>query len=277
MFLRKVFYSLSTSARRVARKLFYFPIDCLESLSLKKDPLVPPKGLIFTGSGDFAKSGDKVFKNIEENCPINPSIRILDIGCGIGRIARPFTRYLQQTGSYEGFDVVEDGVKWCNEKYKNFKNFKFKYIPLKNDLYNLESKTEASSIKFSYASNDFDLVILNSVFTHMQIKEVENYLSEIARVLKKGGTCYCTFFLITQEIDQLLEKSDNPFFKYKYENYYLHHPTVKDANIAFQYDFINGVLIKHGLKIEKYFKGWWSDENTRPDSMDFQDILIIRK
>ena len=48
---------------------------------------------------------------------LKPEHRVLDIGSGIGRVAIPLTEYLNEKGSYEGFDVVELGVNWCNPSW----------------------------------------------------------------------------------------------------------------------------------------------------------------
>lgn len=43
------------------------------------------------------------------------------------------------------------------------------------------------------------MVFLTSVFTHMFPPDVEHYLDEISRVLKPGGRCLCTYFLLNDE------------------------------------------------------------------------------
>lgn len=157
-----------------------------------------------------------------------------------------------------------------------YENFNFKYIPLKNDLYNLSTNQIASNFKFPYKENEFDLVVLTSVFTHMQHDEVKNYLSEISRVLKPGKHCFCTFFLITPESDLFLNTTPDPLFKYKYDNYYLHHPTVKDANIAYKYEAIESFVNASGLTIKNFYPGWWVGK-TKDECMNFQDVLVLKK
>ena len=71
----------------MARRIYYLPKDIICRLFLKTDNLVPPKGMTFVGSGNFALIGDKFFKHILDTTNINSNEKILDIGCGIGRIA----------------------------------------------------------------------------------------------------------------------------------------------------------------------------------------------
>jgi ubiquinone/menaquinone biosynthesis C-methylase UbiE len=252
------------------------PSDLVAVLIKKNPALVPPRGLIFIGQGDFVEIGNTFFKQLRELCKLEAGDKILDIGCGIGRIARPLTGYLNAYGAYYGFDIVKTGIDWCNKHYAAFKNFHFAWVPLKNDLYNLTSHAEASLFTFPYQSNFFDVVVLTSVFTHMQEMEVERYINEIARVLKKGGYCFCTFFVITPESDKFLQENKAPFFKYRYNNYFLHDERVKDANVAYKYNFIQGVVNSAGLTIQSFYPGWWAGK-TETGCLSYQDVLIVTK
>jgi ubiquinone/menaquinone biosynthesis C-methylase UbiE len=274
MILRKLYYLLSPGLRRTVRRIIFFPSDTLNRIFLVKDKLVPPKGMIFTGSGDFVGQGYILQKAITELCELQPDSHVLDIGCGIGRVARPMAGFLNENGSYNGFDIVKDGIDWCSVAYKDFSNFHFQHIPLQNDLYNLSTQEKASSLHFPYQSAKFDLVVLTSVFTHMQESDVLNYLKEIGRVLKKDKYCFCTFFIITKESDVFLQKSKEPFFKYRYENYFLHDSRVKDANIAYKYDVIEDMIGLSGLKIKSFHPGWWAGLK-KEDCVNFQDVIIL--
>lgn len=277
MLARKIYYKLNPKQRFWARRLVYLPIDVYEKITGKRDAITPPKGMIFIGPGDFKKIGEGLVENFKELGGLQPHHRLLDIGCGIGRIAIPLTRYLGEKGSYEGFDVVKMGIDWCQSKITpKHPNFRFKHIPLRNDLYNLETEKGADSIQFPYGDNEFDFIVLTSVFTHMQQKEVENYLKEISRVLKPNGTCFATFFVIDEKSEQHLQTTKEPFFTYKYDTYYLHDDKVKDANIAYKIDFLEKTLAENNLKLANRYDGWWA-KDSKEGLYNFQDICIIRK
>jgi len=274
--MRKLYYLLSPKLRRIIRRLYYLPVDIFSTISNRKQELVPPQGLIFTGRGDFVKIGDSIAQQLVRLCGLKPEHKVLDIGCGIGRIARPLTSILNKEGSYEGFDIVKDGIEWCRKGYAKYPNFHFSYIPLKNDLYNLSTESKASQFVFPYPDNHFNVIVSTSVFTHMQEAEVENYIKEIARVLEKGGRCFATFFLLTKESIEFLDNSSNPFFKYRYGNYFLHDKKVKDANIAYKYDVLQNMITSAGLRIASHHPGWWSG-GSKAECLDFQDVLVITK
>lgn len=273
---RKVYYALNPQQRRQARKLFYLPHDLLDTVLKRRPPLVPPKGRIFIGQGDFASTGDALLDNLLETCGLKPDHHVLDIGCGIGRLARPLTGYLDKNGLYEGFDVVDEGINWCREAYRNFPNFTFKHIPLRNDLYNLETENTADLFQFPYPNDCFDHVVLTSVFTHMQLEDVRNYIFEIGRVLKPEGHCFATFFIINKETESYLDTSKKPFFPYRFDHFFLHDPKVRDANIAYRYHVVEDMAKKAGLYIDQFHPGWWAGR-LESTCMNFQDVLIFKK
>lgn len=271
---RNLYYSLSPSMRFLARRLFYMPIDLYEQAAGKRDPLVPPKGMIFTGSGDFKKQGEKLLEYFIE-AGLKPDHRVLDIGSGIGRIALPLTTYLNEKGQYEGFDVVKMGVQWCQQNISaKHTNFNFRHIPLGNDLYKSNGQA-AANFHFPYKNDSFDFIILTSVFTHMLPEEVDNYLGEIGRVLAPGGRCFATFFIYNHTSDQL--GNDKFKFPHDYGHYRLMDDKVKSANVAFKEQYLRQrLLMDKPLEIEQIYPGFWCGRN-KTECKDFQDIVLLRK
>jgi hypothetical protein len=110
----------------------------------------------------------------------------------------------------------------------------------------------------------------------MQDKEVAQYLKEISRVLAPGGICFATFFIIDENSEKFLKASETPFFAHDYGHYMLHDQKVKDANIAYKMTYIQEMLQATQLEIKDFHPGWWAGRNKK-DSVDFQDVLILKK
>ncbi len=274
--LRNLYYTLPPRWRFTARRLFYLPIDFWEGLSGKRDALTPPRGMIYTGSGDFRAQGNKLLQYFIEDAGLKPDHDVLDIGSGIGRIAVPLTTYLNASGSYHGFDVVETGVSWCQQNIsKRHANFVFQYIELENDLYRSEGANAASFV-FPYEDNSFDFVVLSSVFTHMLPEEVANYLKEIGRVLRPGGCCFATFFVWNEASAKVDQRNPTFAFPHDYGHYRLMDDRVASANVAFDESYLHQLITSAKLKLEQTFYGYWS-KGIRGESKDFQDILLLRK
>lgn len=66
--------------------------------------MLPRRTFVLVGHGDFKKTGEE-FLGYFTNCGLQPEHNVLDIGCGIGRMAIPLTRFLK--GRYEGFEYRE--------------------------------------------------------------------------------------------------------------------------------------------------------------------------
>lgn len=271
---RKLFYSLPPKLRFSARRLFYLPIDIIEKILGQRDALIPPRGLIYTGGGDFKKIGEMQLAYFQEYCNLQPAGNILDIGSGMGRSAVALTQYLNGQGKYEGFDVVKRGVDWCKKTIASrYPNFNFKYIPLNNDLYRPDGEAP-EKFQFAYPDNSFDLIIVNSVFTHMVADEVENYFNEMSRVLKREGHVYATFFIFEKNKTIFPKGFDFPF---DYKNYRLMDDEVKSANVAYQREYLlNELAGKNNFIVKHVFEGSWKGL-PKERCKEFQDLIIFKK
>jgi SAM-dependent methyltransferase len=179
---------------RVLTSLRLRSADAADRLRGRHDPLVPPRRLQFVGAGDFAATGDEFLGHLVDLAGLEPTCDVVDIGCGIGRIARPLARYLT-SGSYAGFDVDPRGIAWCEKRYPPGR-FHFTLADLRNARYNPTGAASARDYRFPYDDDRFDVAVMTSVVTHLQAPEAEHYLAESLRVLRPGGRLLATFFLL---------------------------------------------------------------------------------
>jgi len=273
---RFFYYLLPVPIRLFARRLYYLPIDIFDSVSGQRPDGVPPRGKIFIGPGDYVKLGEKYLGYFRELAGLKPNHAVLDIGCGIGRMALPLTGFLNEKGSYEGFDIVKSGIDWCEKHISTrYPNFRFKYTGLYNQLYNTSDKVDAGNFVFPYTAAKFDFVFLTSVFTHMMPAEVENYIKEISRVMKPGATCLMSFFIVNCESEDLMiKKPTHMTFPINKGFYRLHSSQVDTANVAYDEEWLLEKLDKAGLKIDDIKYGQWCNRDTY---FDYQDLLICSK
>lgn len=269
-----------TISREIVRKLYYSAIDVKERLLGQRGELTPPKRLrvLIGESSGYRDVGNEFFKYFVSLCGLKPDERVLDVGCGVGRLAAPLTQYLSKSGSYEGLDILSEGIDWASKNITpRFPNFHFHLADVYNKRYNSNGRQRASEFKFPFESDSFDFVFLTSVFTHMLPKDIENYLSEITRVMKKNGRCLITFFLINQLSLKLIEEKRSSFdFKHLapegYRTISLDEP---EAAIAYEEEFVRSLFEQWKLPIEEPIRyGSWSG---RKDFLSFQDIIIAKK
>ena len=245
------------------------------------DSMVPPDsmrasvGVTMTAS-DYKKNGTHIQNLCIELAQLKRDAKILDVGCGVGLTAVPLTNYLT-TGSYYGFDIIKKGIDFCNERISSkYPNFTFIHSDILNKHYNNNGKISAAEYKFPCKDETFDFVFLNSVFTHMYPKDMENYLKEISRVLKSGGNCFITFFIMNLESRRLMqEPKSEQNFKYNRDGFSYTKAHDPEAAIAYEEERIvelfesNGMSINNGIK----YGSWCGRDNC----IYFQDIVVATK
>lgn len=274
--LRRLYYLLPPAWRFAARQAWYAPIDIWERLAGRRLPLTPPRGWIFTGSGDFHRSGQQVVNLCCELADLQPSHRVLDVGSGIGRIAVALTSALdaRQGGGYEGFDIVPLGVRWCQKHISTrFPHFRFQCIQLANDLYRAQGITTAH-FTFPFPDTAFDLVIVNSVFTHMLPQEIRHYLKEIRRVLRPGGHCWATFFLYDPDETAIHFRNPGFVFPHDFGHYRLMDKQVQSANVALSEGWLTEQARRAGLQAQHVRYGYWRSGASEAPDRFFQDIVV---
>lgn len=113
--------------------------------------------------------------------------RILDFGCGCGRILRYF-RHLLDGGSIHGTDIDGEAVGWCREYLSHLGAF----------------FTNGTWPPLDFPDDAFDLVYSISIFTHLPEDMELAWLAELGRVTRPGGWLVLTvtgpdFFRSVQE------------------------------------------------------------------------------
>ena len=145
---------------KIALKRAYYTFqDILDLLGKKRDPLYPPKRLNFVGSAEFKKIGDEFLGHFKTLGGLKPNDSVLDIGCGVGRMAIPLTHYLKQ-GNYVGFDIVKRGITWCQKNITpKHPHFRFVHANVKNKFYNAKGTVASEDYTFPAEDKKFDFFI----------------------------------------------------------------------------------------------------------------------
>ena len=100
--------------------------------------------------------------------------RVLDFGCGWGRISRFFLRHCLP-GDLVGVDIDEECIAFCREAMPYCTFFKCESSP---------------PLPFGLAS--FDVVVAYSVFSHLAEDASRAWLAEFSRLVKPGGFLFFT-------------------------------------------------------------------------------------
>lgn len=240
----------------------------------ERPPAPPPEISGGVGHGDFWSVGDRTAELVREWAGHRYSDRILDIGCGAGRVAWPLSLNVGSRGSYLGFDVVPQYVDWCrNELRLDPARFAFEHHVVHSTSYNTEAETAPENFRFPWPEASFDLVIATSLFTHLLPAATEHYLAEARRMLKPKGRLFASFFLVDKgSIGPIERQVTYPVFTEKTEWGWLQDPKVPEDGVAFDRAWLLGKLDRLGYTRVNVHEGTWRG----PQARYYQDVLVAR-
>ena len=229
---------------------------------------------VFVGDGDYRAIGLEYLGHFVHIGGLKRTHRVLDIGCGIGRMAVPLTQYLDpRAGTYEGVDPVNEGIEWCVQNIASaHQNFRFCRLDVAHELYNPGGTMAGDQVALPFPGNNFDFVAMVSVATHLPAKEITAYAREVMRLLAPGGRLFLTAFLV--EADDLSRPTARPrFLKGEEDGTWIADPAAPLGAIGFDNGVVQDILKRSGLEIQRVSFGHWRGI----ESTHYQDIIIAVK
>lgn len=249
-------------------------VDLRLFLTGKTDPELPPLRLRDVGLGDFRAIGRHLLDLTVAYGSARPESRLLDIGCGTGRLALPLTRFLT-AGQYEGFDVSTAAIRWCRRNIASrYPNFGFTHVALRNSEYSFRGPSAARFV-FPYQDSLFDCVVAYSLFTHLAFDEARNYLRQTYRVLSPGGRFVGTYFLLNRESDSA-QRAQSSVPQFPHENRPLRFASQSNPAwaVAIEQEVLVEVLGETGFRDVLIKPGSWYGLQGTPT---FQDLVVCTK
>jgi SAM-dependent methyltransferase len=240
----------------------------------QRDVLTPPAGLFqdpdrIDGSHDlreFVTIGEATVAWLIGQ-GLDPGDAVLEVGCGIGRMAIPLLRHLDG-GSYVGLEIDRKKVDYCRATVgKAAANFTFHHADVFSRYYNPAGTLQGCDYVFPYGGASFDFVFLTSVFTHMLPADMEHYLAEISRVMAPGAICISSFWLARSGVGA-------PLHRYS-EVCEVHDTAEPEHGVVYLEDYVRERFVAHGLRIERLWRGSMYGHDDPDHNRDSQQDLVI--
>ena len=169
----------------------------MPNLRKKKMPLPPGKyrmgGTHFKDDDAFIRTAVRDVKRLERLADLNENSRLLDWGCGAGRLAIGVREHYKsgRIADYHGVDVQPDLISWARDNL-TAPGYRFTCVDVANERYNpagLPERTIAAD------PGSVDVFYAYSVFSHMNDDDTPAYLKLIGEALSPNGKAFVTCFV----------------------------------------------------------------------------------
>ena len=205
-------------------------------------------------------------------------LRILDVGCGDGRVAAAFARHDPRL-DYVGLDIDRARTEALSRRFAKTA-FSFRYAPIRNGTYGRAGTVSAREFQLPFPEAQFDLIIAHALFDHLLPEETRNYLGNMRRVLKPDGRIWATFSALRPEDAELpfasalwpyTERLDGGYRAMSREE-----PT---RSLAYPLDAVLALIQENGLAVERAVYGWWRQPQQayRDRNRHACDVFILRR
>lgn len=175
--------------------------------------------------------------------------RVLDFGCGCGRVVRHFAHV--PGGEIHGCDYRREQVEWCR------RNLAF-----------LHASQNPLHPPTAYEEDSFDLIYALSVLTHMDEPLQHAWIREFKRLLRPGGILIFTT-LGERHTDRL---SGRDLARFENGELVVQRPRVSGTNACtayHPYEYVTGALL------DGFSPVGFSDGST-PGAAVLQDAYLVR-
>ena len=274
--------SLGRAAYHAAPATFWRSVDGFRSdvASLParlRDPIrrADPWETIHHVGGDYRAAGCESLSFLQTHGELQPDDRVLDIGCGNGRVTWPLTEALGADGRYVGFDVSAAAIRYCRKRISPVRpDFEFHHLDIRNGIYNPRGRIEEAETRFPCADGLITLAFATSVFTHLPWPTVVRYLTEVRRVLAPGGRALITAFVLTPQVRTWVAEGRTAVPLKPYADAMTSDPHWPENAMAYEEAQLRAAIGEAGLALDAVLAGHWRPE---PQYAGGQDLLVLRR
>jgi SAM-dependent methyltransferase len=162
---------------------------------------------------------------------------IVEIGCGVGRIAWPL-RDRGFVGRYIGIDIDTEMLDWCRKHFDQ--RFSFHQASHASQTYTGDTQSRYYTLPCGDKTVNF--IYSNSLFTHLLETELNNYIAEAARVLVPGGKARMAYFCLDSVV-----LGERWTFRHQLGEAHVENLKFPEAAVAYDSDYMEGRFRQAGF------------------------------
>ncbi|NNM70875.1 class I SAM-dependent methyltransferase [Enterovirga aerilata] len=234
------------------------------------------------GGADPEQVGAMCFDIVSKYIDVGKATRLLDFGCGAGRVMLSGLRQAPHIKSFVGFDIMEDAIAFFRENIAPDKRTRFELIEGNNDHYdrfvgNSVRKTR-DHLRETYGGF-FDGAFAFSVFTHVDRDDIGGLLQFVANLLRPGGIFVFTAFILNPYSRKRI-RDNSALFKFEFPDFsedkqvFVGDSRDRLAFIAFDQFLFDSAIVDAGLIPRHIEFGSWRGDNQ---AGTLQDVIVCGK
>ncbi len=202
-------------------------------------------GQHFKKDADFVAAGVRDARVLRRRAGLGPRKRVLDWGCGAGRLAIGIKHLMGHVADYHGVDIQPELLTWAKDHLTD-EHTRFTLVDAHNARYNPDGERS-----FHIPADDasVDVLYAYSVLSHMLTEDVAGYAATIARILAPDGRAWVTAF-VEEDVPDCVENPTD-YLKLEWKGA-LH-------CVRFSRPFFERTLLDAGLAVDEFVHGRETD------------------
>ena len=169
--------------------------------------------------------------------------RILDLGCGVARLATGMLAEFGDDVDYLGVEPNQQFYEWSRDNIQRYHpRFQFKHLDVVSELYNPGGAVDGNELRIPAESSSVDLLYVWGVFTNIVAEHVEAYVPEFARVTRGGGKVFLTAYV----------EGGVPQASYNPDGYVPFDYVVPLHVVRYNRDWLFSLFSGNGLEVEEF-------------------------
>ena len=174
---------------------------------------------------DERKSIESAFENLRQIAELTErpdwsDLRVLDFGCGV-KFSQALLQCDVSVKQYVGMDVYREMISFLQEQVHD-PRYAYHVVPFHNEMYNPTGIPLSAGAELPEAGGPFDLITLQSVFTHVTPQDFLALLQVLRKAAAPNARLFFTCF-INQEMEQdfLDSEPDKPLLRAYYRESFI--------------------------------------------------------